>query len=504
VGIGTLLIRADASPAIGTGHVMRCIALAQAWQDAGGQTVFTMAQSTEAIRARIRAESFETLPISSSVSTSDDLLQTIALLQQQHCEWIAVDGYQFGMDYQSGLKAAGFKVLFLDDFGHSHHYSADIVLNQNVSATPALYSNRGEYTRLILGPRYALLRREFSIWSNWQRTFSPSCRHLLVTMGGSDEENVTATAIEALHLAGIPELEATVIVGGSNPNFAKLQNLVARSGRKIVVRKDVSNIAELMAGADVAISAAGTACWELCLLGLPALLIDVADNQTALAEELQKRACAIHVGNRMVRPETIAEKLKSLIESLERRQLLSKASRELVDGRGAMRVVSVLCGQRLLRLRPVRNEDRRLLWEWANDPDVRAASFTSDPIEWETHVSWFDAKMEDSCGTTKICRMFIAEDGEGIAVGQIRFERRADAEWDVGISLSKDMRGRGFASELIERGVRELRKLDVGSLIHACVKPENIASVKAFEGACFENCGTEQILGQAAVHLIYR
>lgn len=504
MGIGTLLIRADASPAIGTGHVMRCIALAQAWQDAGGQAVFAMAQSTEPIRNRIQTQSYETFAISSSVGTSDDLLQTIALLQKQHCQWIVVDGYQFGMDYQRGLKAAGFKVLFLDDFGHSHHYSADVVLNQNVSATPALYSNREEHTRLILGPRYALLRREFNVWSAWQRAVSSSCRHVLVTMGGSDEGNVTATAIEALLLAGIPELEATVIVGGSNPNLGKVRDLVARSELKISIKNDVSNIAELMSAADVAISAAGTTCWELCLLGLPALLIDVADNQTALAEELQKRACAIHIGSRTVRPETIAEKLKSLIESHETRQLLSKASRELVDGKGAMRVVTELRGQRILRLRPVRSEDRRLLWEWANDPEVRAASFTSDPIQWESHVSWFDAKLADSCSTIEKCRMFIAEDEEGVAVGQIRFEFRGEAGWNVGISLSKDMRGRGLASELIGRGVQELHKCEDRSLIHAYVKPKNIASVRAFERACFASLGTEQILGQAAVHLIYR
>jgi RimJ/RimL family protein N-acetyltransferase len=378
------------------------------------------------------------------------------------------------------------------------------VLNQNVSATSAVYSDRAEETRLVLGPRYALLRREFNVWANWQREVPRLCHHLLITMGGSDEGNVTTIAIEGLNLAGVRDLEATVIVGGSNPNFEKLHDVVARSGLKIALRKDVSNIGELMAAADVAISAGGTTCWELCLLGLPALLIDVADNQTTLATELHKRACAIHIGNRTVRPETIAENLQSLIGSQERRQLLSNNSRELIDGKGAMRVVSLLRGQPDLRLRPVRDEDRRLLWEWANDPEVRAASFVSDPIQWEAHVSWFEAKLADSREAPEKCRMFIAEDEEGAAVGQIRFELRADEGWNVGVSLCKDMRGRGLATGLIEKGVRELLKRDGGSPIHAYVKPENVASLKAFKRARFQTLGTGQVRSHAAIHLIYR
>ena len=119
-------------------------------------------------------------------------------------------------------------------------------------------------------------------------------------MGGSDPENLTARVIEALGSAGLEDLVATVVIGGSNPNFATLQTLAGRSGQNITLRKDVSNMAEPMAAADVAISAGGSTCWELCLLGLPMLLIDVADNQTKLVKEFDRRGCAIRVGDRKV------------------------------------------------------------------------------------------------------------------------------------------------------------------------------------------------------------
>jgi UDP-2,4-diacetamido-2,4,6-trideoxy-beta-L-altropyranose hydrolase len=353
--IGTLLIRADASAAIGTGHVMRCLALAQAWQDAGGSAVFAMAQSTESIRARLASESCEIVDVAGA---ADDLRQTVSLARERNCEWVVVDGYQLDGDYQYALKAAGQKVLFLDDYGHSQHYAADLVLNQNVSASPTLYSNRRPETRLLLGPRYATLRREFRPWSIWERKLLPSCHRLLVMMGGSDQANVTATVIEGLRRAAIAELDVTVLVGGSNPHFSELHALAASSGLKIQLLRDASNVGEIMAAADIAISAAGSTCWELCLLGLPSLLIDVADNQSEVAKALHQRGCAVHIGDHAVSAEIVSKKLKWLAENHELRQSLARRSRELVDGKGATRVISILRGASSLQLRHAHDEDR--------------------------------------------------------------------------------------------------------------------------------------------------
>jgi len=503
VSTGTLLIRADASTAIGTGHVMRCLALAQAWQDAGGQAVFAMAESTPAVQSRLRAERCEIYPVSASIGTTEDLRQTIALAMGRACDWGVVDGYQFGSDYQRGLKAKNIRFLFLDDYGHSARYVADLVLNQNVSASPTLYSRKERYTQLLLGPRYAMLRREFKVWRDWKRTIPPTCSRVLVMIGGSDDGNVTATVIHALGLLAVRELETTVVAGGSNPHFAELRDRAARSGLRIRVLDSVSNVGELMAEADLAVSAAGSTCWELCLLGLPSLVIDVADNQTAVARELHKRECAIHIGNRKITAEAVAAGMASLIEAQEARQGLSRRARELVDGMGATRVVSSLRRQETLRLRPVQNGDRRLLWEWANDPEVRASSFSSDPISWETHEAWFDEKLRSSENADSRTRIFIAEDDAGAAVGQIRFDCRPDGDWEVGLSLDKKMRGHGLGTQIIAAGVSEILKETAMARIHAHVKPGNLASAKSFERANFHSAGMDQVRGSDAIHLIY-
>jgi len=347
---GPLLFRADANVAMGTGHVMRCLALAQAWQDLGGRAIFAMAGTTPAVTERLQSESCEVRAVSatpgSQPGSREDSRQTIALARELHAEWVVVDGYQFSGDYQRSLKAAGCKVLFLDDYGHAGHYSADLVLNQNVGADGGLYKDRESYTRLLLGTRYCLLRREFNSWRGWKREIPATGRKVLIAMGGSDPDNFTQVAMRALRLVEIPRLETTVVVGGSNPHWASLQKSASEFAGALQLRRDVADMAELIAGADVAVSAAGTICWEMCLLGLPVLLIHVAENQRAVAEGLDKQGCAIHLGNlRDVSAERVASQLQRLLKSLETRRSLSQHARELVDGEGAKRVTSAMRGE---------------------------------------------------------------------------------------------------------------------------------------------------------------
>lgn len=495
---GPLLIRADASVPTGTGHVMRCLALAQGWQDAGGEAVFAMSETTEATREKLRAESCEIVSLAGAPGTLDDSEETIECARRCRSKWIVVDGYKFGAEYQKLLKSAGFRILFLDDYGHATHYAADFVLNQNVSASNALYSNREPSTRLLLGPTYALLRREFRSWRNWRRVVSLDCSRLLVMMGGSDPENLTARVIEAVALLRIKNLEVTAVVGGSSPHLESLHKAAARLESKISLQINPSNIAVLMAAADIAVSAAGSTCVELCVMGLPALLVDAADNQTPVAKELQRRGCAIHVGDCSVTPEHLAESLRSLIRSEDLRRTLAHNSRELGDGKGVERIVSVLRAEERLRLRNARTEDCQMLWEWANDADVRAASFSTAAIPWAAHVSWFSDKIG-----SKGSRIFIAEDDLGSPVGQIRFDIDG-REAEVNISLAKEKRGRGFAVPAIEAAVHELFAEVDCDLVHAFVKPENIASMRAFQRAGFVQTGRKRVRGSLALHFVCR
>ncbi len=366
----TLVIRADASIAIATGHVMRCLALAQAWQDAGGNVVFAMAESTPAIDARLRSEGVEIVQLDVSPNSIQDARDLAALASDRQAVWVVADGYRFDFDYQCNLKRAGLKLMFVDDLGQCKHYSADLVLNQNVHASESMYASRDAYTRLLLGPRFAMLRREFRPWGEWQRKITPTGRKVLVTMGGSDPDNVTAVVLEALGKVKIDGLEVVAVLGGSNPHIDFLERYASQSPC-IRFLKDATNMPEAMAWADLAVSAAGSTCAEMCLLGLPAVLIDLAENQTPVAGALGRKQAAIHLGSsKKVIAAKIAGTVQELLLSMEHRISLSQRSRELVDGEGAEWVIAAIHSGDL-RLRRVHEKDCRQLWEWANDPEVR-------------------------------------------------------------------------------------------------------------------------------------
>ena len=338
-----LLFRADASVSIGTGHVMRCLALAQAWQDAGGRAAFAMAESTPAVHEKLRAEGFEVLSVAARAGSDEDSAQTISLAREQRAEWVVVDGYQFDADFQRVLKTAELRVLFLDDNGHAGIYSADLVLNQNVHAAESMYERRGPDTRLLLGTSYSLFRREFAAWTEWRREIPAMGRKLLVTFGGSDPGNFTAIVMQSLRQVKIPAMETVVVIGASNPHFALLENIRSAIEGAVRLERNVSDMAKLMAWADLAVSAAGTTSLEMCLLGLPAIVVTVAENQRASARELEKRNCVVRLdASQGLRVEGVAELIEQLLRDRQTRQLLSQHGRELVDGNGAKRVIAAI------------------------------------------------------------------------------------------------------------------------------------------------------------------
>jgi len=473
---------------------MRCLALGQAWQDAGGRVVFALAQATAAIESRLRGEGFEVVRLAVS-SQQEDAEQGIELAHSHSARWVVVDGCNFDASYQQGLKNAGLKVLLVDDSGGAPHYFADLVLNQNVYAREELYSRREAGTRLLLGPGFAMLRREFAAWREWQREIAPGGNKLLITMGGSDPDNLTLTIIEALCLVE-GEFETAAVVGGSNPHLRSLELASARFPGQVRILRDVP-MPELMTWADAAICGAGTTAAEICFLGLPAILVDIAPNQTPVARELDRRGAALHMSPEVVlRPQVLAKRLRHLLSSFESRAAISKTARSLVDGRGAERVVSVMCG-RDLSLRPAGETDRERLWEWANDPAVRAASFRQELIPWERHVEWFRSQLGDRC-----FRIYIALDSSQNPIGAVRFQLEGERAV-VSITVDKKARGKGYGGNMLQMAAQELFQSSPAVAVDAYVKADNEASQRLFESAGFrKRPSLETVHGHRSVHFV--
>ena len=342
----TLFVRADASERIGTGHVMRCLALAQEFQRTAGRVLFVQAETTSAIERRLRAEGFEIASLDAKPGSPEDARVAVRLARERDANWIVADGYHFGAEYQRHLKGNDLGLLLIDDYGHAEHYWADYVLNQNLSADPIRYKNREPYTRLLLGTKYVLLRQEFERWRNWEREIPTVARKVLVTLGGADPDNATSKIVEALLRIRDEQLECVVVIGGSNPHLEKLKAAIRHLPSAIRLVVDATDMPGLMAWADVAIAAGGTTSWELAFMGLPSIVIVLAGNQAEIAASLERESVSVNLGaSKNNTTDRIANALHSLLNDLDRRQRMSRNGCKLVDGLGVVRVTGLLSGR---------------------------------------------------------------------------------------------------------------------------------------------------------------
>ena len=490
---GALIFRCDASVMMGTGHAMRCLALGQAWQDIRGAVVFAMGEVTPAIGHRIKTEKMGVVRIASGPATLQDAEELVRIAAIHSAQWVVVDGYKFGVEYQRALKEAGLKLLLVDDSAVSTECIADLILNQYPYAREEFYPCSKYGTRLLLGLRFAMLRREFAPWKKWEREILPSANKVLVTMGGSDPSNVTLDVIEALSLMK-QGLEVAVVIGGSNPHIRSLETAAANFSGSLRMVKNVS-LPEFMAWADLAISSSGTTSAEICRFGLPAILVDIAPNQTPVARELSRMGAAVHKSIAEVQDhEKFANCVRDILEAAESRAAMSRVAHALVDGRGAERVVAAIQGPEL-RLRPAEEKDCKLLWEWANDPEVRAASFCQDFIPWEQHVSWFQSRLRD-----QNTRIMMAMNSHQVEIGTVRFNLKGNRAV-VSISLDQRARGKGQGSAILRMAVNELFRSSDAIAVDAYVKPHNEASQKLFEKTSFQRFSSmEIVLGEQAIH----
>lgn len=336
-----LFLRADASESIGTGHVMRCLALAQAWMHAGGTATFAMSQCPPRLCERLRQEGANVVSIAAERASIADALETARRARSALARWIVLDGYDFHADYQVAVRDSDLFLLVVDDESRDERFAADLLLNQNAYATPELYAHKIGRARLALGGRYAMLRHEFRPWHLWRREIAERARRVLVTTGGSDPHNAALKILNGLSLLQHGGLETTIVIGSPAAHRAQVEIEATRRGARVIV--DPKNMPELMAWADVAISAAGSTCWEMAFMGLPALTLVVAENQEPIARCLSERGAALSLGrDDESTAARVAQALSRLIDNRVERTTLSRAGRRLIDGRGAARVVELL------------------------------------------------------------------------------------------------------------------------------------------------------------------
>lgn len=415
-----VVIRADASPRIGTGHVFRCLALGRALQQLDVEVAFAVAAIPDHLATMIGGQGMDLirLPVPAPPDAEMPLPDTAQLADAEatlaaagHTDWIVVDSYALGLPFEKKVKAAGHRLLVIDDLARTHH--ADLLLDQTLhrDAEARYAASSG---RQLLGPRYALLRPEFAEHRAGIHARDREVGRLFVMMSGSDPDDSCNLVLDAISAAGAQDIAADIVVGSGHPALARLRERAA-ANPNWTLHIDSDGVAELMARADLGIGAGGSATWERACLGLPTVAICLAANQAELLREAAAAGLLL-VAQPPQDAASVAEGLRLLLDNGDLRSAMSAQCLAQVDGAGARRVASAMRGA-LARVRPAAPDDCDKLLEWRNAPHVRAASRETAVIGLADHRAWYQRTLAASD------RWLLVGDVEGVETGVVRFDR---------------------------------------------------------------------------------
>jgi UDP-2,4-diacetamido-2,4,6-trideoxy-beta-L-altropyranose hydrolase len=359
-----IAFRTDASVQIGTGHVMRCITLANELAREGHQCLFICRAHEGHLGELIASKGFELYLLSSfgggpeavsddsdggyaqwlGVTWQRDAKQTQDCLAPLAADWLVVDHYALGVRWESAIAAAVGQIMVIDDLADREH-CCNLLLDQNWfgDKTDARYDKLvGNNCKKLLGPKYAILAPEFAVLRSLLSPRDGFVRRVLVFFGGSDPANVTARALEALTRTEFNNLLIDVVLGVNHPDPQGIAELASvRSG--IFIRKGLPSLAGIMARADLMIGAGGSTTWECMCLGLPSLVISIADNQTSTSRALSAAGYVNFLGEMdAIATDDIARSVREAKSDPILLSAQSTRAQSLVPGFGGANVVSFM------------------------------------------------------------------------------------------------------------------------------------------------------------------
>lgn len=358
--------RVDASLQIGSGHVMRCLTLANALREQGFTCFFVSREHQGNLNAEILRRGFEVraLPLCSTQERSApasqtsepahaawlgcewemDAEQTKAALGGAKPDWLVVDHYALDQRWERRLRERSPRIMVIDDLADRIH-DCDVLLDQNLGRKAGDYDDLvPESCKRLIGPRYALLRPEFAALRGYslRRRKKPALQNLLITMGGIDQPNATGVVLDALKDCPLPlDCRISVVLGKHAPWRAKVERQAANMPWVTEVAVAVDDMAQRMMQSDLVIGAAGSTAWERCVLGVPTLLLVLAPNQAQGARALHEAGAACSLGTVHDVEGTLRPVIQVLVQSDTLRRMAMVAA-EICDGYGAYRVVDVM------------------------------------------------------------------------------------------------------------------------------------------------------------------
>lgn len=495
-----VFFRTDASIKIGTGHVIRCLTLADALKEQGALCIFICREHKGHLIDLIKSKGYEVigLPLEYDASVDgydlahaqwlgcsqlEDAKQSIEALSSRSIDWLIVDHYALDYRWESELLPFVKKILVIDDLADRKH-QCHILLDQNLGKTAAQYQTLvPENCALLLGPKYALLQAPYANLHPRTPPRVAPVKSMLLYFGGSDLHDLTGMATQAFIQLGRPDIEFNIVLGSSYGYEARLQKTI-QGCSNVKLYKNTPSLAPLLLQADIAIGAGGSSSWERCCLGLPALIVTLAANQIPIAHALNTDNLAKWIGNHdCVSSEIIQKALIEVLSHDDEIEAWSRRCLQITNGQGT-KILSeylLLSKDTQLQARLVTLTDEVLLLEWANDPMVRKNSFNSASITLDQHKKWFYKKLQQ----VEICKLYIIETQSGLPIGQVRFEFEDNKEhWRINYALAPAARHNGLGKRILETALDAMR----GENHHRFfgeVLLENMASVSVFRSLDF-------------------
>lgn len=496
-----IVFRVDASTIIGSGHVMRCLTLADALHEKGHAISFVCrsypGNMNDLILEKydISVLDFEEHQLYQNQNISDDYqkwlwvtpeqdaVETIQRLKSKIVDLLIVDHYALDFAWESAMRNVCKKIMVIDDIANREH-DCDILLDQNLQLMPNQYENKvPKGCELLLGTKYVLLRPEFLKLHQCVKKTN-QLKNIFVFLGGNDLSNVTKKVLQAI-LESRFSGAVNVLLGANNVHIDSLKKEFLNYSFISFLSK-TKNISELMSVADLCIGAAGTTSWERCYVGLPTIMLTVAENQKSLAEALKSLNAVDYLGDaKFISVHELSAAINELMLNLHRLEEMKLISQKLVDGYGAARILEKITQVKydsklpVVYLRKAISDDVQKIFNLRNHPEIRKNSFSLEALIFCEHQSWFQKSLSD---INK--HILIASNSNDEFLGVVRFDFIKNYA-EVSIYIDPVFHGLGYGSIVLDKGVQWIETNCQCHCIIAKVKPDNVVSQKLFLKAGF-------------------
>lgn len=474
------IFRANAGAKIGGGHVYRCLALANACHKAGHSVdFFTNLDALEIVPSLSQFQDSHFV-VPDGMKGIDEV-EYLIRRSSKPIDVAIIDNYGWSADMERMLRANHSYVVSLDDNAH-REYGCDLILNQNLGMAATDYMGKvNEDCNFLLGPDYSLLRPDFSMAREQiNRDFQQQECTIFLNLGaGRFDDRYLAV------LAGLENISATFQVVMLAPGFPRLRldesALSPSFLNRIELITEVCDPIPFMAKAHFAIGAAGSTSWERCCLGLPSVVVVLAENQKRVAEALDKAGAAIVIdgGDISALPQHISPHVERLVTDWTGLSRMSERAFSICDGNGVSRVVGAIQDTMAhVTLRNIEAADVKQLYDWQCDPGTRKYSRNKSVPTWDEHSAWFAEKMRDEEGQIYICQK------DGLPIGVIRLDKMTEpvgggeiSGYEISIIVSPENRHRGLGLALLKAA----RVKHPEWTFYAFIYSENSASTKLFK-----------------------